>query len=182
MRPRRRCAAPKGGAPAPWPCGAHERHRTASRRARAGCHDRRRLGRIRRARISATAFAPVRKPPHISRWRVCCALADGYRVPVARRAAPIVGDAAGFARSSVPCEARSAFGILPAVDRRRFIRCVAFFGGLFPRERRHAAGAHLFSIPRLSRCDGERRCRRRRLCLHGGMGSDGACVVLSRDD
>ena len=55
---------------------------------------------------------------------------------------------------------------------------LAVLGRLLPLERRHRARAALLPVPRVPRGDGAGAARRRRLRVHGGVGDDGAVVVL----
>ena len=77
-------------------------------------------------------------------------------------------------------DALSAFFLLLLGAARR--RDLALFRRLFPLERRNPARPHLLPVPRLPRGDGARARRRRRVRVHGGLGIDGALVVLPRHD
>ena len=55
-----------------------------------------------------------------------------------------------------------------------------FAAGYFRRGEGTAAGPDVPAVPPVSRQHGFRAARRRRLCLHGGVGNDGAVLVLPR--
>ena len=96
-----------------------------------------------------------------------------------RRAARVAGRLAGSADASAPgCLER----VLSVRARGRGGRDLDLRGRLFSRRRGHGAGAHVPPVPRLSRQHGLRAAGRRRLRVHGGVGDDGAVVVLSRHD
>src|SRR5713101_2242242 len=86
--------------------------------------------------------------------------------------------AARAARSAFSSSGRSARGVLPDAARLGLGRHFGVRRRLFPRRAFGAPRAHQPPVPRVSRQHGVRPARRRRLSLHGGVGDDGALVLL----
>ncbi len=139
------------------------------------------MARDRRARARATA-QPSRGARAVPARRRRCRRGRGRSARGTWRCARHGGAAARPARLAVPSAARRAVRLLPDPARQRHRRDLAFFLGLLSRRRRHAAGPHLLPVSRVRRSDGARADRRRRVCVHGRVGDDGARVVLPRDD
>ncbi len=82
------------------------------------------------------------------------------------------------ARPALPCAPGCALGLLPAAARRRGRRGLGLRRRLFQAPRRHPARPAVPLLPRLPRQHGAGHGGGRRLFLHGGLGDDGAVVVL----
>ena len=136
----------------------------------------------RRAGDRRVAQAPVREPRPVPGRRRRRHSARRRRVPRDRRSGERDRPAVRAARPPVPPAHRRALGVLPRPARCGERRDLALLRRLLPVERGHAARAHLLPVPRVPRGDGARAGRGRRLRVHGGLGVDGALVVLPGHD
>ena len=150
--------------------------------ARSGTRRDRGLARDRRPGPRASPQARVRGSRPLSRGRAGRPRPCRNGVLCDRAAAADDGAAARAPRPAVPRARGLAVGVLPDSARRDRRGRLAVLGRLFPVGRRHGARPDLLRVPRVSRGDGARAGRRRRVPVHGRLGIDGARVLLPRHD
>ncbi len=87
----------------------------------------------------------------------------------------------GLPGLAVPSSSRPAVRFLPADTRKCQCRSLGICFGLLPQGRGHSARVAVPAVSPVPRQHGDGAAGRRRLCLHGDVGADGAVVVLPGD-